>query len=408
VLTLPTDRPWSFFETVLDVSRKKRPGDARFPTLWPSEAGVEITAADNQKESLGACRRKVFFRYLQAVVAWDPDKGKGWENLLASLKENYKDVDDYMRFIWAQGQLYEDYLGEQAKLAGLYRSDQAPVYIRSHNVSGKRDIEVLNPETGKQVILEIKSVYGYGGTFTLGTDSARAKGQLGKPRDSNLMQIALYHWWAASCDDNYEESRLLYGARDNGRFAEYQVKTELDEESDLNRIYYRGVFPNTTAWVEADFTIEDILSNYEHVLDCVQDKVVPVRDFDMSYSEEQMQRLYDLGKLGKTDATKYEKIQLRKKFNEWVLTIKDLDDDSLLDQLKNWFAELTPTLQKLAKKAKLSEDEAKTALKKARALNKKKELKPLEKGDFACNYCSYQWHCYKRDGTPKDSIGYSQ
>lgn len=396
-----TDVPWSFFKTILEVQRRPRAGDARFPTLWPSEASAVYTAEDGQEEVTGACRRKVFYRYLQAVVAWSPEKGEGWEELLQSLKENYKQEDDYMRFIWAQGQLYEDYLSEQAKLAGLYRSDQAPVYIRSHNVSGKRDVEIQNPETGKWSILEVKSVYGFGGTFVLGTDSMRAKGQLGKPKDSNLMQIALYHWWAASCDDNYEESRLLYGARDNGRFAEYQVKTEFDEASNLNRIYYRGIFPNVTPWTEADFTIENILDQYGYVLDHINDNVVPPRDFDMKYSWEQLERLYKLDKLNKTESGQFEKLALRNKYNEWVSDIDSLSDEELLDQMKSYYLELTPSLKTWIDNS-CDESKKKEILKKARALGPKKELKPLEKGHFACNYCNFQWHCYNRDGSPKE------
>jgi len=355
-------KEWSFFDHVLKAIAKPRPGDPRSPTLWPSEATAEVINEYGEKEVLGKCRRSTFFRYVKAHTNYFVEEQDDWKELLAEIDEKYRSVDDYMRFIWAQGELYEEYLIAKAKETGVFITEQAPIYIRSHNISGKRDIEIINPETGKYVIAEAKSVYGYGANVVLGTDADRnprrrdVTPKMGTPRDSNLMQIGIYHWWSASADSAYEESRLLYGARDNGRHGEYQIKTVHVGDSETY-IYYRGIFPVETAWVQSPITIQNILSQYDYVMEHFHNKQIPARDFDLIYDEHRLKQEYERGNLNRTETKQYEKVIARREEN----------------------AELVADGKK-----------------------PKREYKQIEKGYFMCRFCSYQHLCYDKSDNPRE------
>jgi hypothetical protein len=346
---------WTLVEHLTNWLERPRFGDSKHPTLWPSEASAVIKNEHDEEVVVGKCRRATFFRYATSCYKFYP-KYAHLRTLIDELEEKKIPVDRYMRWIWVQGELYEEYIINAAKASGVYIADQSAIYVAECNVSGKLDVVVINPLTHKYSITEVKSVYGFGANFVLGTPSARRKHIPGTPRDSNLMQIAIYDWWTASQDDNFEDSRLLYGARDTGRYSEYRVRTAVDEDG-LIKIYYSVIAPFKSEEIESPITINSILiDGYKYVEDHIQAGDIPPRDFDIKYSEERIQTLWKRGELGKGDSDKLQKIEDRKKENEQ----RELD-----------------------------------------GLAPKKELKGLEKGDWNCNFCSFKNFCYDSDGNPR-------
>jgi hypothetical protein len=186
--------------------------------------------------------------------------------------------------------------------------------------------------------------------MVLGTASSRKKGVLGTPRDSNLMQIAIYHWWFA--DSTFEYSRLLYGARDTGRFAEYQVRVLEDN----NTIQYRPIYPIVGDWTTSPITINSILQSYSIVQNSAWKNVLPPRDYKLKYDFDDILYLYNQDELGKTDTVQFEKILERRKENEELI---------------------------------------------ASGKSPKVELKLPDKGDYQCKFCQFQDMCYK-NGEPRN------
>ena len=405
---------WAFVEHATKQLMRPRPGDSKGPTLWPSEASATYVDDDGNEVTVGKCRRAIFFRYLIDSYKFF-DKYKMWRPLVERLQREAKPVDRYMLWIWAAGEQAEEYLIEQAKKSGVYVEEQVPVYVKSHRVSGKKDIEVYNPESGKLSIVEAKSVYGFGANTVLGTESQRRRGSMGTPRDSNLMQIAIYHWWTASQDDAYEDSRLVYIARDTGRYAEYLVRTieeppDQEEDDSTIHIEYRPWHPYKGAWKRVKFTINQILDTYMATQLAVDAGRIPPRDFDLSWSEERLERAYKNGELGKTDAQKYEKAKARQKENAWIvefLTIED-DDELILKAPANRDRFPTVAFQKmfalhddLAPETPKFEKNYTKLVKALRETTLKKELKQLEKGDWQCRFCKFAETCYSH-GEPKE------
>lgn len=297
---------WAFIEHATDFLRRPRLGDEKHPSLWPSEAGV-VKEEDGKRVVYGKCARAVFFRFLESKTSFYSNQDKETLSFVKYVKENTLPTDPYVIWLWKAGDLYEEYVINIAKESGVYIGGQIPIYFKDENVSGKIDLLVINPENGKLVNVEVKSVYGYGSNQVLGTTAQRKKGILGTPRDSNLMQIALYDMKKALGDDNYDKSRLVYGCRDTGRFAEYKIWTEINSQTNAIDIYYQGNAPALTKAAKAPYTIDDILNQYQLIEKCTQNLTIPDRGYELNYSEEKIDALHKEGKLNKAETERYEK-----------------------------------------------------------------------------------------------------
>jgi len=354
---------WSFIEHVTGYLAKPRMGEGKQPTLWPSEASAIVVNQWGEEEVVGRCRRSTFFRFAMANYAYD-ENFKHLELLIAELKARVMPIEPHVYWLWSAGELYEEYVTNMAKNSGVYIGAQVPIYMKEYNMSGKLDIVAINPETCKNTIVEAKSVYGRGADKVLGSAFERRTGSMGTPRDSNLMQIALYDWHYAKPRDNYEDSLLLYGSRDTGRFAEYKIRTE--KIDGIVKIFYTGQAPVATAEVESKITVDSILNDgYAYVTNHLLAGVVPPRDFEAVYSEEKIQVLYERDKelprkqqrLTKKDREQVEKIEARKTINA--------------DRIAAGKLPLKP-------------------------------LKRVIKGDWGCGYCQFKNVCFNEDNTPRD------
>jgi len=330
-------------------------GDARHPTLWPSEASAMIEDTHGRPKVVGKCRRSTFFRYLVSNYKFY-NKYNHLSLLVNDIEQKYISPDRYLLWLWAAGELYEEYIVNLSKAAGIFVETQTQVYVPEQNVSGKIDVITINPDSGKKRINEIKSVYGFGANAVLGTPYERKKGLSGTPRDSNLMQIALYHWKIAANNSNFENSALLYGSRDTGRYAEYSIWTE--NQDGYTIIKYQGISPKITTAIQSPITIDSILQDgYQYVINHLEAGEVPPRDYELQYTQEKINELYNDKELSKTDTEKHEKILER--ITDNILRIE-------------------------AGKKPL------------------KELKPIEKGDWQCDRCSYKNVCYNENQEPRE------
>jgi hypothetical protein len=333
---------WSFIRHISDYLERPRLGEQKAPTLWPSSATAII-----EGNSVGKCRRQSFFRFAKDNYYFSK-KHEHLKPLVDLINQHKLPTDKYMRWIWIQGELYEEYCINMAKESGIYIGSQISVYVPGYNISGKIDLIVVDPNTTKLHIVEVKSVYGFNANSVLGTESQHKKGLIGTPRESHLMQLGIYQWWYGNSNDDFGSALLTYGARDTGRYAEYLITVEKGED-DLDYIFYQGHTPIITKKVNSNITIQSILENYKLITDCLDsDEIsIPEPDYELLFTEEKIAHLYEEGLLNKTDTAQYEK---RK---------KQLDE------------------------------------------GKKRVVKPVQKGDWQCRYCDYKYICHNEDGTQK-------
>ena len=338
---------WSFIGHLTDALQMPRLGENKLPTLWPSEGSAIIKNEHNEDIIVGKCRRAAFFRYLIECYNFYP-KYSFWRPLAESLHRNKIPPTPYLLWLWKMGEMYEDYCIAMAKDSGVYIASQVPLYVKSHNISGKQDIIVINPQTHKYSTIETKSVYGFNAGSVIGR-SLRDKYIPGVPRDSNLIQIALYDWHFSSPNEDFEESRLDYGARDTGGKAEYIITTELDPETEITHIKYKQIDPQECAEKTSPITINSILNQYTYIQSALDTGEIPPRDFDLQFSEDKIQLMYERGELAKGDTERHEK---------WL----DF---------------------KQGKRAR--------------------NVKAVQKGDWQCRYCNWANVCYdSKDSSPKE------
>jgi hypothetical protein len=325
---------WSFIKHISTYLERPKLSEQKAPTLWPSSATAIVDG-----EILGKCRRQSYFRFARDSYYFDK-KYEHLEPLVDVVEANKLPPNKYLRWIWIQGELYEEYCVNMAKESGVFIAGQTSVYIPGYNISGKIDLIVINPQTTKMHIVEVKSVYGFNANSVLGTEAQHKKNLIGTPRDSHLMQLGIYQWWYANNNEEFGPGLLTYGARDTGRYAEYLVTVEKGED-DLDYIFYQGHTPVTTEKVNSGITIQSILEGYKIVADSVNAETIsiPPADFELSYSQEKIDQLYEQGLLSKTDTTQYEK-----------------------------------------RKKQLEE-------------GKKRVVKAVEKGDWQCRFCDYKNIC---------------
>jgi hypothetical protein len=339
---------WSFLDHCTHYLTRPRFGDSKHPTLWPSEAAATIINDYDEEENVGKCKRAIFFRYMQANYEFYP-KYSFYKLLYEQIKQKTIKPDKYTRWLWIQGDLYEEYLIQLSKESGVFISGQVPVYIKDYNVSGKADILVVNPETHKLSLLEAKSVYSHNATDVIGKPSERRQGKIGTPRNSHLMQIGLYHWWSASNNPRFENSRLAYGDRGSGTYAEYYIYT--DKKDHKTHIYYGGISPNVSEPIRSKITIDSVLGQYKYVDQCLQTGEIPGRDYDLVYSQPKIDKLYNRGQLNKSETERYDK---RKEYLEG---------------------------------------------------KRKRAIQPIVKGDWQCNYCKFKDICYVSTNKKHEDYG---
>ena len=340
---------WSFISHITNYLARPKLGDQKAPTQWPSEASYVFTNEYKEQQVVGKCRRSAFFRLLLDNYNFSADYNV-YQHLVEDINSRKIPTDPYLRWIWKQGELYEEYCVQMAKESGVFIAGQTQVYVPELNLSGKIDLVVINPSTNKYQIVEVKSVYGFGANHVLGTPGERKKGFLGEPRESHLMQIGVYQWWYANVREEFGPALLTYGARDTGRFAEYEVTVEETEIDGVvkNYIYYKGNSPNKTKKKNSGITIEDMGLQYKAIANNVAAGTPPDRDFELRYSDERLEILLERGELSKKDSE-----------------------------------------QLIKRKQQISE--GKTRL-----------VKPVEKGDWQCRLCSYKDVCYNEDNSPRN------
>lgn len=338
---------WSFINHITNYLDRRILDEQKHPTLWPSEATSIITNDYGEQEVVGKCRRANYFRYLMDLYSFDDEAYSKDKELIKSLHKNSIPADTYVKWIWKQGEIYEEYCVDLAKQAGVFIATQVAVYIPKLNVSGKIDLVVINPETHKYHIIEVKSVYGFNANSVMGTSSNHKKGELGKPKESHLMQIGLYQWWYGNVHEEFAEALLIYGSRDTGRYAEYKVTVEKAEDG-LDYIFYQGNNPVITEKINSGITMQSICTQYKLIKDCVESGVIPSRDYELAYSDEKIHLLYQRNELNKTESAQYEK-----------------------------------------RLAQIAE-------------GKEKLNKQVERGDWQCDYCQYKNICYDYEKKPRE------
>ncbi len=249
----------------------------RLPVLkeeffYPTEASVELSQPGKDKEVIGSCMRAAYYRY----------KGGFTGTAFTS----------YTQWIFLTGKAVEAELIDKWKEMGIWVDNNIKFRSVEHHISGEIDVVLKEPQTGELILVECKTYYGYEATKEICGNPK--KGILGKPKDSNLLQILIYLYLHRHI---FARAKLIYIDKTCKDHAEFDIT--LSEEG--NKTY-----PVINGITQRRFAVEEILERFKKLKIHTEINEIPDRDFELVYSSDKIEKLFAAKEISKT---KYEKWQ---------------------------------------------------------------------------------------------------
>jgi len=242
-------------------------------TYWPSEASIVLTDVNGRQRIEGKCLRASFLRRVGTVPPSKPSP--------------------YSQYIFLMGKAIEVELARKAKEAGIWVASSVRYYDEPRNISGEIDLIIWDPTTQQEIPCEIKTFYGYQATKEICGNTK----QVGFPRWSNLLQIALY---LDFCREIWPYGKLLYFARDSMKRAEYKISISNHDQDEAHRMIVVDDCPTQVC-------MADIYRRFATLDAYLQEKVLPPNDFFYEYSDDQMTDMVKHKLLSKTKLAAWEK-----------------------------------------------------------------------------------------------------
>lgn len=243
-------------------------------TYWPSES----SAVGKDGKPRGACLRSNWYRLSAkelGLVALPTKPSTRWAGEL--------------------GKAVEKLLIEQWKQMGIWVDNSIKFYDAENNISGEIDCIVRNPETNQLLVIENKTFWNYQATKEIVGNTW----QKGKPKDQHLMQLMIY---LDQLKGQIDEGRLTYEARDSAKKAEFVIK--LREKNG-------ETFALVDGTLYTDFSLEDVYRRFRELKQYHLSKVPPPRDYQLEYTDEQIEQLWQDKQLSKTKYEAWQKKGVR-------------------------------------------------------------------------------------------------
>ena len=281
----------------------------------PSEASVQIQTKAGPLV-IGSCNRKLWYRLNKAKVT----EGDYLAHQIQRMNV---------------GKEVENSVIETCKREGLFVDNNIPfrVVMDGVPVAGEMDLVLrTSPCSGKKYCMECKSIYGYYATKETFGKSLKMGGDAGKPKDSYLMQLALYLNYFSrlpKTDPSYLEFGALFICdRGDGHFGVFDVWLEEetrfiteDEPIKVHRILYSSDHMGVPKTV-VPYTTEDILHRYRTGLAHIDKLDPPERDFVLEFDKEMVEMRHEQGKVSASAYSKWTKShgprgKAKEKLGDW-------------------------------------------------------------------------------------------
>ena len=235
----------------------------------PSAASCIIKNEFDEDETVGKCMRDSYWSH-KSVEKSNPMNARGVR-------------------ICSVGSMVERWEVEKYKEMGIWRGNNVKFFDTDYGISGEVDAFIEDSQTKKLVGVEIKTGYGY----QFQSQVIGRPDRKGKPKPEHLMQVMLYM--------NYFKDiplfKMVYIDRGNAARAEFNIT--IDKNSGAGVVDGKKYSDR--------MTLPAILHRFEELGKCLDDGVLPERDYQLQYSKDQLQFLYDSNRMTKTDAKSFEK-----------------------------------------------------------------------------------------------------
>lgn len=287
---------------------KSRPG------LYPSEASVKyIETTYGNKVILGHCLRAIWYRVMKIP---QPDGVNTSLMMKAHLGK------------WAEIGIIDRWKG-----MGIWVANNVKFFNKQFGLSGELDAIIKDTLNDKHIGVELKSFYSYAaGRGICGVQREKGTGRCfpGKPKIDHFLQAVLY---SHEYKDQLDEYRLYYIERGDGHRLEFRVGTLDDGTCYWEQIpgKYWNVYQEGK--VIQPYTVFDIHNRYKEVIEYINKKSLPPKDFSSEYDADTIERMWANSEISKTDYEKWQKNPAKNPISSWQCSYcawkKQCEQDSL-------------------------------------------------------------------------------
>jgi hypothetical protein len=242
--------------------------------FWPSECSIlyrPIPSLPEVVQTIGTCRRRVYWRWMREPHT-NPIQPKSIRRMQIGKAIERQEIDWY----FAAG-------------FGIARNFKFQNPLR--RISGEGDALVFDPENGI-IGVEIKSFNGVGSGYYAGKEIFGNKSQTGFPRIDNLLQTMLY-----LDSTKIKLWRIEYLERSELRTTEFEIMLDTGKCAIVTN-KEQGLHTRFSG-----FGLVDVYTRMDDLYSMIAKRILPPRDFRMSYPADEVEARFVNGLISKT---KYE------------------------------------------------------------------------------------------------------
>lgn len=234
--------------------------------FYPSQSSCVFINEYDEETIIGSCLRSNYW-HINAIKPTNPMTARS-------------------RRITSYAKLVEQFEIEQYKKIGIWRGNNVKFYNTKYKISGEADAIVYDKGINSNIGVEIKTGYDY--RFrkeVIGTQYRK-----GRPKLDHLLQTMLYIDWF---DIPF---KMLYIDRGNAARKEYAITLNRDGTCNIDgRKLANGL------------SIPRCIARYDELGEHLLNATLPKRDFQLKYSQDRIEFLYDSNRLNKTASKEFER-----------------------------------------------------------------------------------------------------
>jgi len=232
----------------------------------PSQASCKIKNEYDEDTIMGGCLRSSYWE-ANTINYTNPASARG-------------------KRIMAYGKLLEQFEVARYKELGIWRDNNVKFFNKNYGISGEADCLVHDRNTDKTIGIEIKTGYDY--KFRKEVIGNQYK--KGKPKLTHLLQTMLY------IDHFKIPFKIVYIDRGNAARAEYDITLNKDGTPNIDgRKLNNGL------------SIPGCIARFKEFDEYLENGTLPPRDYQLQYSQEHIEFLYDSNRLTKTQIKEFQK-----------------------------------------------------------------------------------------------------
>ena len=338
--------------TFINLFKQQRFGDGQMTDNSSSDSAKENEALDPFEVALESLRQGKYRESLGGKTGVNPTGASAWMlnergektlvgKCLRQVWYSKKKVprtnpaNDNSQFIFMMGNMAEEGLQDAWRKAGVLLEENAKIrkniaknpdtddeimlsgevdaIVRwSEMRTGDDGVPRMHIDPTKAIGIEVKSKYGYGAKMVMNGNKTSTY-EHGFPQIEHLMQTALYLHMRKTFEEFHDVEIpyfvICYIGRDNGLHKSFRVELSDGYDGriivkDMNGNELKPKVEKSLEWgVQArpiELTLDMMRERYYEQLENLKKDTPPPREFDLRYSDEKAERLFNAGELSKT------------------------------------------------------------------------------------------------------------